>query len=134
MYGKFGMAAAMAAELSKDGLHPVKAWEIAVRAVFPDSPASQYKGCPKSAFLGLAEAGLVLGVPAGQYTTSIENKSYAAAAVQMLRREPQLAQNPLMLWRRVMNGRDKRHNGQMDVVIALLSTGRLVGTAQTARP
>lgn len=37
-------------------------YEKAVEEVFPNSKSSQEKSCPKNAFLGLCEEGLVKGI------------------------------------------------------------------------
>jgi hypothetical protein len=46
--------------------------------------SAQKKGCPRGAFLGLCEEGLVKGIPAGNYTTSKDNKAYAVRAAELL--------------------------------------------------
>ena len=94
--------------------------------MFPNQGPRRDKGCPRNAFLGLAEDGLIVGVPSGQYTRSELNKRYATRAVSRLRRNPHLANAPRELWRRVMSeerDRNKAHNHQMDVVTALWSAG-----------
>jgi hypothetical protein len=118
-FGKFGEAAQRAAELSRKGWDPIDAWESVVRTIFPDSPAYQKKGCPKSAFLGLAEAGHIAGVAPGKYTSSTENKRYAIEALRLLQRERDLAGKPEELWRRAARSATIKHNEQMDVVIGL---------------
>lgn len=129
--GKYGQVALRATALvTKRGyMSPPEAWKVAAREVFPDSPASQTKGCPKSAYLGLCEEGLVVGVPRGNYTNSRDNKAYALKAVRLLVREPALAlQGPDVLWERVMDGERKTPNHQMDVVLALWNQGLIVGS------
>lgn len=70
--------------------------------------------------MGLCEEGLVVDVPAGTYTGSRDNKGYALRAVQLLREDATLATGaPTALWDKVVNGQDKAHNSQMDVVLAL---------------
>jgi hypothetical protein len=73
-------------------------------------------------------AGLVKGVPPGPYTDSERNRQYALDAVALLRRQPSLAGNASLLWSAVMRGREKEHNQQMDVVIALWKAGLIAGT------
>jgi hypothetical protein len=120
--GKYGDVALRATKLVQDGAprSASDAWETAARAVFHGRLAAQKKGCPRSAYLGLCEEGLVRGVPAAPYTKSVDNKAYAMAAVQLLVRDPGLAEaGPGVLWNRVMNGRAMRANCQMDVVLTL---------------
>ena len=97
--------------------------------MFPNQGPSRDKGCPRNAFLGLAEDGLIVGVPSGQYTRSELNKRYATRAVGLLRQKRHLAKNtPSELWRLVMSeecDRNKAHNNQMDVVTALWSAGNI---------
>jgi hypothetical protein len=120
--GKYGRAAIRAAELWRLGIaqSPQEAWDLAVVEVFP-TPSSQDKACPKGAFLGLCEAGLVDGIDAGSYTSSQDNKRYAIDAVGKLRTTPSLANDAGELWRKVAG--EKRPNSQMDVVIALWNAG-----------
>jgi hypothetical protein len=108
---------------------PVESWHLAAREVFPGKVPSQKKGCPKGAYLGLCEEGLVAGVPAGHYTKSRDNKAYAVEAVRLLVGEPGLAsEGPSALWQRVMNGTLKAQNHQMDVVLALWAHDMIVRT------
>lgn len=98
---------------------PGAAWDEAAREIFPGRIFRQKKGCPRGAFLGLCDEGLVLGVPAGAYTRSIDNKAYALRAVELLRSVPELAaQGRRALWNRV-EAKARSHNSQMDVVLAL---------------
>ncbi len=123
--GTYGRAAVLAVELYRSGkaTSPQDAWEKAVAVVFPDSPSSRAKGCPKGAFLGLCSEGLIRGINPGEYTTSRDNSSYAVRAVHVLEDDPSLAKNKARLWSEVMDGGEKRHNSQMDVVTALWAAG-----------
>ena len=98
---------------------PRAAWDQATTRLFGEGTASQEKGCPRDAFLGLCEEGLVRGIPPGQYCKSVLNKKYAMAALPLLRGRPSLSGEHIQLWRLVMHGRPKQHNSQMDVVAAL---------------
>jgi hypothetical protein len=60
-----------------------------------------------------------MGVRRGDYTASRSNRRYAASAVELLRRDGALAEDKTLLWSEVLAGEPKRHNSQMDVVIAL---------------
>ena len=122
---KYGTIAVRAAKRVREenGLCPISAWKTSAEDIFPEQKASQEKGCPRNAFLGLAEEGLIRGVPPGRYTRSLDNKDYALEAVKLLRISPDLSDDPKQLWECVMHGRNKQHNGQMDVAIALWKNG-----------
>ena len=125
----YGRAAVRAVELYTGGLarSPQEAWMRATAEFFGWGTTSQNKGCPRGAFLGLCEEGLIKGMPRGSYTRSAKNKKYALNAVAVLRQAPTLAADPIGLWRVVMRGETKVHNHQMDVVTSLWSTGLIVG-------
>jgi hypothetical protein len=125
MPAKYGVAALLAAAPQQTFADPAERWRFAVEMIFPGKIASQKKGCPKGAFLGLCEEGLVKGIANGKYTTSIDNKHYALRAVELLRAGDSRIK-PIELWSLVMNGVKKSHNGQMDVVLALWSNGNIV--------
>lgn len=95
------------------------AWAQAVERVFAHSPSSREKSCPKSAFLGLCEEGVVVGVESGSYTRSRLNRDYALRALEALRKDPTLAGDKNHLWRIATRGRDIQENSQMDVLVAL---------------
>jgi len=65
--GRYGQTAVLATEFfcAEKTVSPPEAWKDAAKSVFADSISSQVKGCPRSTYLGLCEAGLVQGVPAG---------------------------------------------------------------------
>jgi len=115
-YGKAALAAAQDCE--RNHRSPTSAWLDAVKKEFPKSVSSQEKCCPRGAFLGLCEAGLVRGIPRGDYIGGTLNAQYAVVAVTHLWEEPSLANDARKLWRSVTSG-SKKHNCQMDVVIAL---------------
>ena len=119
--GKYGDAAIYATKLLLTGQEnsPAEAWYAAVRAIFPKSISSQQKGCPRTTYLGLCEEGVIRGVPPGKYTTSSKNKCYAIDAVKLLKQEPALAGDLGLLWSKVVRSEKKKHNNQMDVLIAL---------------
>lgn len=123
---KYARVALEASRLAATGKHPVKAWSDMAAEVFVGRPAAEGKACPKSTFLGLAEAGLIKGVPPGAYTRSVDNRRYAEAAVRRLFDNAAWATDPQRLWSAVAEqGGKKRHNGQMHVVIALWRAGAL---------
>ncbi len=118
--GQYGRAAIRAVELYTSGIvgSPVEAWERATSEFYGRGTASQKKGCPRNAFLGLCEEGLVRGIPAGRYTRSRKNKQYAVDAVR-IQHTPGLADSPGDLWHAVTGAERKVHNQQMIVVAAL---------------
>mgnify|MGYP001608232452 CR=1 FL=1 len=109
----YGEVAIRAIECLQSGActSPIQAWDDAAAKVFSRSTASQEKSCPRSAFLGLCEDGLVSGVSRGNYTESTDNKRYALRALQLLRQDPEIARlGPESLWQRVMAGESKKSN------------------------
>jgi hypothetical protein len=119
------LAAVNAVELlqSYPGLGPVEAWERSTMRLFGNC-SSQNKGCPKGAFLGLCEEGLVKGVKRGQYTKSQKNKEYALRAIKYLRNHFEVESIEITdAWDFVTSGSGLTHNGQMDVVFALKEKG-----------
>ena len=119
MTNKYGQAALLAAQSSGN---PVDRWLTATATIFPKSPSSQVKGCPKGAFLGLCEEGHVKGIEPGTYTTSKDNKRYALHGLALLQ-DGHPSDNSRALWNSVMNGRKKAHNSQTDVLLALWNVG-----------
>lgn len=134
--GKYGTAAVRARQIYQESSQrPDAAWRVAAAEIFPDSPESRRKGCPRHAFVGLCAAGMVQGIPPAASRDSDENlnAAYAVTAARLLTAEPQLGDaGPTALWRRVMAelGLDtsKKPNGQMDVVLALWKQGLLATT------
>jgi hypothetical protein len=126
--GKFGDVAILATKLLHEGKvsSPVEGWEVAVREVFPASASSQEKGCPKCAYLGLCEEGIVIGVPPGKYCGSVKNKGYSLKAVSFLKHTPHKATDAQTLWYQIMRGERKVHNHQMEVVLSLWNEGLLI--------
>lgn len=122
---KYGEVATRAVGLMlwRPPTNPLEAWEEAAALVFPDSPASRGKGCPKSAFLGLCEEGVVAGVPPGSYTRSALNKEYALVGLTELRRSPELVSHQRQLWRAATRGKEIQPNSQMEVLTALWEAG-----------
>lgn len=125
---KYALVAVEAACAASQSAQPISAWKAAAAKIFIDSPSSEHKSCPKSVFLGLAEAGEIIGVKKGKYTLSKNNKRYAEIALMLLRSNESLAKSPLDLWLRVMEveGANIKHNSQMDVVIALWQAKKIV--------
>lgn len=118
---KYGEAAIMAANFLNNNktTSPQNAWEMATITFYPKGSPAQIKGCPKCTFLGLCEEGYVLGIKKGTYLRkhNCVNKGYAIHALKILKAEPTGEFTPIELWEKVVEG--KRHNNQMDVVLAL---------------
>jgi hypothetical protein len=126
MANRYGEAALMATrEGSSAVMSPVARWESAMQTLYPSSPTARRKSCPRGAFLGLCEEGLVKGIPPGRYTSSRDNKDYAVRAAALLA-EGKQSWSTNSLWRAVTNDPEKTHNSQMDVVLALWKNGLIV--------
>jgi hypothetical protein len=131
MANKYGEAALIAARMDTHGkaVPPQQRWQEATQKLYPTSPSAQRKGCPRGAFLGLCEEGLVKGIPAGLYTTSNKNKAYAVRAVALLNAGTH--KTVTTLWAEVTDGEEEQivHNSQMDVVLALWKNDLIVRSA-----
>jgi len=127
MANRYGEAALMAARQAPSAdLTPAARWERSMEKLYPTSPAARQKACPRGAFLGLCEAGLVKGIPAGRYTRPKDNGSYAVRAAALLLQGAQRWSRSA-LWQAVTDGAGTRHNSQMDVLLALWNNGLIVG-------
>lgn len=125
MANRYGQAAIMAVRAHYADVDPIARWQSAMEKLYPTSPAARKKGCPRGAFLGLCEEGLVKGIPAGRYTSSKDNKAYAVRAAELLR-EGKQSWSTSSLWRAVTDDPEKTHNSQMDVVLALWNNDLIV--------
>ncbi|MEK4059564.1 MULTISPECIES: DUF6979 family protein [Paenibacillus] len=127
---KYGTAAVNATQILNNRAvqTPLDAWNQTTIELFGANTPAQRKGCPKNAFLGLCEEGLVRGISKGNYTYKSDslNKTYAVEAVRLLRGNPELANDRNSLWKEVMQGVKKSHNSQMDVVLALWASGQII--------
>jgi hypothetical protein len=124
-YNKYGLTALKSAKNFKDYYSLIEIWSKSAKEVFPLSKSSQEKSCPKNTFLGLCEEGFVNGIPKGNYTKSVKNKEYALKAVAILKQNTETTFSPKELWDKLELG-DKRHNSQMNVVLALWEHGLIV--------
>ncbi len=119
---QYGKAAVKAVEFRNDGERLQSAWEKAI-SEYTTSELSRDKGCPRNAFLGLCEEGMIKGVDPGDYGAGEKSKGFAIRAVQILREEPTLSLNMTKLWKKVMEnlGEDtsKSQASRMGVVTAL---------------
>jgi hypothetical protein len=126
MANRYGEAALMATRRgSSTDIDPVARWESAMKQLYPTSPAARRKTCPRGAFLGLCEEGLVKDIPAGHYTASKDDKAYAVRAAALLAEGTQ-SWSTSALWQAVTDDPEKTHNSQMDVVLALWKNGLIV--------
>jgi hypothetical protein len=110
---------------SSADINPVARWESAMEKLYPTSSVARKKHCPREAFLGLCEEGLVKGIPAGHYTRSKDDKAYAVRAAALLTEGTQ-RWSTNALWRAVTNDPEKTHNSQMDIVLALWKNDLIV--------
>lgn len=116
---KYREAAVHAVSLvtAREGDHPVTAWEKSTKKVFPSSTHLRDKGCPKGAFLGLCNEGLIKGIDAGEYAKATKNGAYAVKAIAILKRNRFLVSQPDLLWKKIAPS--ITHNHQLEVVIGL---------------
>lgn len=104
--------------ISKEVSEPREAWRQAAQALGCSQKMTE-KSCPRSAFIGLCEEGLVKDVLPGIWLRKDTNKRYALRAVQALRSDPTWIKRPeLSLWRAV-SPQPKKYNDQIAVVFAL---------------
>jgi hypothetical protein len=124
---RYGEAALLAARAEAEyASHPADRWKEVVERLYPTSPTARRKSGPRQAFLTLCEAGLVKGIPAGQYSAPHRDKTYATRAVSLLEAGTHTTINSL--WIEVTDGEELAHTGQMDVVLALWKNNLIVRT------
>jgi hypothetical protein len=119
---KYGEVTVQAGNLlaKNPGLAPREAWDRAGAVVFPNSPSSRQKGCPKAAFLTLCELGAFAAPPGVRYTSSESNRTYVIRAAAVLRFRPELRNDLLTLWEIATEGSGIQHNSQLDVLMAAI--------------
>lgn len=132
--GQYGEVAVEAVRLIvEEMVSPLRAWNLASTSIIA-SVTSKKKGCPRKAFLGLCGAGL-LNVPFKKDfdiddAIKSNNGQYAITAVNALRTHPELATSKRHLWINVLQSLkfeiDKKHNGQMDVIVSLWQKNYIV--------
>ena len=128
-YGKVAIEATK--HIQKTSKPPRKAWQDFAEKTFGAGTDGANKGCPRNAYLGLCEDGLVVGVPKDNYVSNGNlEKLYAVQAVRILQRNQTLENKPKELWKKVMidtgKNPNKTHNSQMNVVLALWHEGMIV--------
>jgi hypothetical protein len=129
MANRYGEAAILAVRQGIYGTSAAARWESALEKLYPTSPAARKKSAPRGAFLGLCEAGLVQGIPAGEYTRAKDDKAYAVRAAALLLEGTQRWSRSA-LWQAVTEGAAAEHDGQMDIVLALWNNNLIVGKPQ----
>ncbi|WP_019584713.1 DUF6979 family protein [Deinococcus apachensis] len=111
------------------GVNAAEAWEQACQAL-PGAPSTRRKGCPRSAFVSLAEHGYIRGHTPGPVRRPLtENASYCLVGAALLAEQPELARSKARLWEAIQKrGGITRHNhnGVLDVLLALHQQGALV--------
>ncbi|WP_260862783.1 DUF6979 family protein [Citrobacter sp. Marseille-Q6884] len=82
------------------------------------------EGCPRNAFIGLCEEGMVKGIPSGCYGLRKDNKNkgYAVAAANLILSGHEVDNNAI--WQQVTSGYVQPHD-QVNIVIALHDAGLL---------
>ncbi|WP_256347502.1 DUF6979 family protein [Serratia proteamaculans] len=119
VYGSIALLAVRA--IIDSGVSPDIAWDTAVQG--------KEKGCPRGAFLGLCQNGWITGVPNGVYLRKGNlNQQYAIKAAQYLLAKPGVNIEIGDLWQEAIKteqNREKIHNQQMNVVLALNDAGLL---------
>jgi hypothetical protein len=99
---------------------PLEAWQEAINGLSA-SVHVRKKTCPKNTFLGLCSDGYINGIPAKDYTDSVE-RIYARKAVEILKKNPSLADYPCKLWSEIGND-GKFCDSQMEIVVTLWKEG-----------
>ena len=123
-YGDIALSAVNIYRIKNDS--PRNAWEKATFQIYTKGSSGQKKGCPRDAFLGLCEEGLVVGIKKGDYTESKKNKEYALKAAELLISKKASQEKTTVLWLEIQCDHPKSQNGQMDVVLALWTNNLIV--------
>jgi len=89
------------------------------------------KGCPKNAFIGVCEMGLIKGIQGIPNVELSKNGKYAVTALRLIIKNPQLYTNMSGpdLWREVLKEchleTSKNYNQQMAVVLTLWNNNKI---------
>ncbi|GGJ59785.1 DUF6979 family protein [Deinococcus roseus] len=114
-----------ALQLLDQGFNPLEAWKQAADAE-DCSESSCLKGCPRSAFVGLAEHGHLKGCQQAQEKKPLSlNAQYCLTGHRLLQENPELAHAPSRLWENIRSAEQvdrKTSNGVVDVLLALWDT------------
>ncbi|EPF16736.1 Uncharacterised protein [Cedecea davisae] len=86
--------------------------------------------CPRCAFIGLCEEGMVKGIKPGRYglRKNNKNKAYAIAAANMILSGQ--ASDKKVIWRKITETEIQAHD-QVNIVIALHNNGLLQDVPKT---
>jgi hypothetical protein len=104
--------------ISRD-MTPAQAWDEAAKKLSGKARSSY----AKTTFLGLCEAGLVKGVPPGDYADrSGDMARYAARMIEMLVEDDEWEYDPQELFAKATEGK-VQEQGQVDVVFGLWNHG-----------
>ncbi|MFJ5437875.1 DUF6979 family protein [Pectobacterium brasiliense] len=124
----YGRTAVAVVRNHANGQNPRESWENEI-SLLTDLKSIREKGCPKSAFLGLCEAGYVNGIPAKKYLLrGGKNKGYAIAGAKVVLAHAAKIYQPEDLWliiKESIPARPDKYNQQMHVVLALKDAGLL---------
>ncbi|MCW6062074.1 hypothetical protein LAV35_10410 [Clostridium sporogenes] len=106
-------------------INPKLAWKIEAYKMFCEKKSSAKKCCPRNAFLGLCEEGLIKGIPKEKYITKPNslNKKYVLDGYKCLK-DNDTDIKPRELWKQIGMG-EKAYNSQMDVLCGLFKAGLL---------
>ena len=117
---QFAKAAKRAVKLylERSVASPHESWQEAING-FSTSSNTRKKSCPRNTFLGLCSDGVIKGIPPNDYNAPDNfERIYAQKAVEILRKNPSLADFPRKLWKEIGNG-NKCYDSQMDIVCVL---------------
>lgn len=122
IYGRAAVLAALNLQSNPD-LSAEGSWDEAI-SINSQYESSRNKGCPRGAFLGLYYAGFIKNVAVKGKSSNSVNGDYAQAAYHLIKSNPSIAKySSASVWTMALTqvGADtkKKHNGQMDVVLAL---------------
>ena len=102
----------------------VLAWQNSA-AQLASSPHSRDKGCPRSAFVGLANGGYLRGV-SGRAEQLSKNATYALVAKELYDERPEYLEQRAAWWAAVSQRcgtQRSSQNGVLDVVAGLIQVG-----------
>ncbi|MDN0094566.1 DUF6979 family protein [Yersinia rohdei] len=119
-YGEIAVATALVCQRNRSDIRDE--WGKQAMYAFEGQPTSQKKGCPKSAFLALCEAGFIKGISKGNYGTPKESKNgyYAKAAAGALLVDSSLSKKELWeISRASVDNPATNESNQIEIVIAL---------------
>ncbi|UFH69707.1 DUF6979 family protein [Morganella morganii] len=97
-----------------------KQWEVQISSL-TQSGSVINKGCPRAAFLGLCEEGVVKNIPENNYGAGEKNKHHALKILELAQANSGItAAECFRMYQESNPDLPKTHNGQADVVISLL--------------